>query len=134
MIQVTDVDDEERQEAAERLQRFDWSFAKGEDIVYGWIAGTEDDWLVLPRSAMEDAADTPRNYDEDGIPDWQPDSAMAGWLPSEVMDEYGLRRFDLGGSEFQAIVDIEGLLDGLRSVGAKCERDDVLVDAAFNGR
>lgn len=75
-----------------------------------------------------------RACDPDGIPHWRPDSSMAGWLPSESLDAYGSTEFDLGGSTFYRIMDIDDLLDGLRSVGAVCERDDRLVDAAFNGR
>ena len=61
------MDDEERLEAEEaaaerqaKLKQFDWSFAQGEQVVYGLALGEEDAWLALPRSVVEEMADTRR--------------------------------------------------------------------------
>lgn len=55
------MDPEQDTDAAElrrRLERFDWSFAKDEDIAYAEYFGSEGTWLVLPRAMLNEMADT----------------------------------------------------------------------------
>ena len=72
-------------------------------------------------------------YDDVQFPDW-PDRVMLDWLPSSIFFGYGDEESGTPASTVYRIHDIEGLVDGLRSVGATCERDDSLIAAASLGR
>jgi hypothetical protein len=71
-------------------------------------------------------------YDEDQFPEWS-DRAMIRWLPEAIRSGYGEEESNRGSHGYR-IADIRGLLTGLRSVGARCRRDDELISDAYEGR
>jgi hypothetical protein len=111
------LDEEDLEEIRERTQVF---------LEEDGIAPTDPMNLILDERPVGHI----RGVDEFEWPEL-PDGMMISWIPAEIAHRYAERQTGMIMADQLQVVDEDGFIQGLESVGASCERNDDLIARAF---